>query len=499
MKSCQYLPLIRLRGIHPSLMFLAVLCAAIITMLPAAPSAQAGVTWDAGNNTQWWFDPVNWSNNTLPPDNGSGSATDTQINLGTGAWDLGEGVVYDPNNDPGFAATSGMTFPSGYGAQIIDNLYISRNTPETNLLTIKGDLDILDYPVIGRSSGTDGVATTGQITQMGGVVTVPNDDFQLAGPDTSNAGIGNGTYDYRGGTLDISTVGGSGLRMSHGSTSTNGTTGEPTGASGVARFIMHNPTTGGYVRSDQVSVASFAGIPDGATTIRDPDGVNRGVGIFEYHYENSGTRPFQVTYRLTLNNGFDDNTLGTRSSRLELVLDEAPSIDPNGVPNDIGLFDVDFGGFAGGYINGTGDLDNTFSSADASVVYTQGSTVSAIFGGTRYDWTISYEGEITWSDADNSVVDTISASGDTDIVLIGLGSESIGLPGDFDGDGDVDGGDFIAWQSGDTSNPPPDQTDLNTWLANFPTPAQPAATAVPEPATGVLLCLAGIVLAMRRR
>ena len=484
------------------------LCMTVLAHCFVAPMARGAISWDAQGNSQWWFDPVNWSNDVLPPDNGTGSATDAQINIGTGAWDLGEGVVYDPANDPFFAATGSITFPPGYGAQLIDNLYISRTTTLANLLTIKGDLEFRDGVGIGRSSGVDGVSVLGRVNQVGGIVSIPNDEFDIGAPDTSNAGIGDGIYDYRGGTLDIGNIGGVGLRMSHGSSSTNGVTGDATGASGVAKFIVHNPNSGGYVRSFNVTIASYAGVTaDGGTTVRDPDGVTRGVGIFEFHYENGRTRPFQVQNNLSINNGSFAATGGSRSSRLELVLGEAACSGTACVPNDIGLFDVNFGNIFGGSITGSGDLDGdtienndrVFSNADASAAYRQGDTVSASYGGTRYDWKISYTGDITWTDANSSVVAGISETGGTDIVLIGLGSESVGLAGDFDSDGDVDGNDFLVWQRGGAPGGVT-QANLTAWQTNYGVPVVAAVAAVPEPAS-LLLLSAGLlsVLGLRRR
>jgi len=65
------------------------------------------------------------------------------------------------------------------------------------------------------------------------------------------------------------------------------------------------------------------------------------------------------------------------------------------------------------------------------------------------------------------------------------------LSGDFDFDDDIDGGDFLAWQRGEVSDPP-SASDLADWEASFGTPSPIAAssTAVPEPGTIVLLALA---------
>ena len=63
-----------------------------------------------------------------------------------------------------------------------------------------------------------------------------------------------------------------------------------------------------------------------------------------------------------------------------------------------------------------------------------------------------------------------------------------GLPGDFDFDGDVDGGDFLTWQLGGSGS-----GDLADWQDNYGQALAVAASnaTVPEPTTGVLLLLAG--------
>jgi hypothetical protein len=231
----------------------------------------------------------------------------------------------------------------------------------------------------------------------------------------------------------------------------------------------------------------------------DPDGINRGVATTEFHYENGGTRPIQVAQSLSINNGLQTDTLGTTSSRLDLVLHQAACAGASCVPNNVGLFDVDFDigfGSNGGIVGGLGSMGGTFSSADGSAQYTEGSTVSATFGGVRYDWTISYSGNITWTDADNSVVNTISGplSG-VDVVLMGLGSVSVGIPGDFDNDSDVDGRDFLVWQRNTSVG------NLSDWQTNYGTGTGPltAVTAVPEPGSLALVAAAVLPLLVRRR
>jgi hypothetical protein len=422
-----------------------IFAAAVLTA--AAPTAFGAISWDAEAGSPWWFDPVNWNtngniNNALPPSNGvtPPAMSDAQINIGTGIWDAGEGVVYDPTHDPFFAAAPTLQYPTGsvllpardYGPETIYRLSISRNTTSPNVLTIKsGDLAIESMLVVGRSSGMDGTTTSGKLVQTGGKLSVPTGTLDIAGSDAVNAGVANGLYDYRGGTLDVSALGGIGLRLSTGTTTLNVMTGEPFGAGGVARFVVHNPASGGYIRTFSMNVASFAGIADGVTTIRDPNGTTTGVGIAEFHFENGNTRPIQIAQNLSLNNGLDSTTLGTRSSRLELKLDSAPAVNGSGVPQNLGLFDVDFdpNDFFSGSITGTGSLGKTFNSGDNSINYAEGASVSAQFGSKVYNWAISYKGNITWADVNNSVVSGVTGPGTgTDVVLIGQSSFNVPEP-----------------------------------------------------------------------
>jgi len=71
-----------------------------------------------------------------------------------------------------------------------------------------------------------------------------------------------------------------------------------------------------------------------------------------------------------------------------------------------------------------------------------------------------------------------------------------GQAGDFDGDSDVDGNDFLVWQRGlGTTH---SAATLATWKANFGATATAAAAAVPEPTSIALLLAVGLLLAARR-
>ncbi|HMO85985.1 MAG TPA: hypothetical protein PKC18_13810, partial [Lacipirellulaceae bacterium] len=314
---------------------LRLIAAAALTAAAAllATPTPAAIVWDGEAGTNWWFNPVNWNTNSndnvqLPPSTPI-SGADAQLNAGTGVWDVtGEGVVYDPANDPHFAAASSLVFPTGstmvstpgvnrdYGPETIYRLYVSRNTTNHNLLTIKsGDLVIESTTIIGRSGSSVGNQNEGRVVQTGGSVRLPTIALDLGQREAS--GWGNGVWDYRGGVLEVSLVGGNGLRLSAGGGA---------GAGGTGRFIMRNPASGGYVRTFVLNVAANGG-PGGFGNSANPDGVNTGVGILEFHFENGGTRPFQVEQNLSINNGREsDTTDAVRSSRLALVLNSAPTV-----------------------------------------------------------------------------------------------------------------------------------------------------------------------------
>ncbi len=82
--------------------------------------------------------------------------------------------------------------------------------------------------------------------------------------------------------------------------------------------------------------------------------------------------------------------------------------------------------------------------------------------------------------------------------LYTTGTISIGLPGDFDLDGDVDGRDFLIWQRGGSPSPL-SGGDLADWQANYGVgPLTAASVAVPEPTTAVCALLMALAIAYHR-
>lgn len=95
-------------------------------------------------------------------------------------------------------------------------------------------------------------------------------------------------------------------------------------------------------------------------------------------------------------------------------------------------------------------------------------------------------GVISTSGAEQLVVEVVDVDG-TDFTQVSV--LSAGLTGDFDGDDDVDGSDFLAWQRGFPGTFGP--SDLTDWQNNYgPTPPITAIQGVPEPASLVLTLLA---------
>lgn len=491
--------------------------ALLLTLAWHGGAATAATQFDAGGGTQWWFNPTNWSVDQLPPNNiAVGTVTDAQINLDPNfSGSTGLGVVYDPSPaDPGWTAAMSATYPAGYNAQKIAQLYIGRNTSANPLLTIRGDLQA-DNIQVGRSSGVAGTFTTGRINQLSGkVLVVAGQAFDIGAADTSNPGSGNGIYDYRGGILSVGAEGAANaVRMAHGSTN------DTDGSSGEGRIIIRNPGTPGHVRFGSIAMSSFRGINDSATTSADPNGTTTGVSVFEFHYGNGGTRPIQVAGSVSINNGFHAGFESTTSARLDFRLDSAVTLAVGGTaPINLGLIDVDYStaDFVSGIISGTGTNSGRLSSADGGALLGEGAMVSAIFGTTKYNWQISYHGEITWADVEASVVASVApgaAGSNHDIVLLGHSIETVVVPNnaDFNGDSKVDGADFVIWQrnlgvgtqqtQGDAnSDGMVNAADLDVWRMKFGQPvAVGAAGAVPEPASAALAALACVAAAALRR
>ncbi|MBX3433366.1 MAG: hypothetical protein KF847_08600 [Pirellulales bacterium] len=468
---------------------LVIVAVALLATSALAPAARAAISFDASAGTGWWFDPANWGTHgvgaappyRVPPTSDGTTVTDTNLNNG---WDFaGEGVVYDPDNDPFYLSLTDddyLGFPEGFDRDTIWRLYVTTGAASANnKLTIKsGSLEVVSgasagYVLLGRGGTNPGLK--GVIVQTGGSFRVDNDNMDVG---THQTNPGNGEYHYYGGTLEVglNAAAARGIRLSAGG-------GSGTADSGY--FGMHNGGAAGHVRVHTFTVGSH---------IDSTFGTTQSVSTVEFFATSQGTRPVQVLNNLSINHQDDSGGSGsTRSAVLQLTLAAAPQIDGGGVPINLGLFDV------GGAITGTSQRFYTDSIANDGQLIDEGAIVSATYLGSTYNWTISYSGDISWSDYDNSVVSSITGPGTGgDVVLIGHSSTIVGVPGDVNGDNKVDGTDFLVWQRG--AHP---SGELAAWQTNYGAGlggAGATAAAVPEPAAALLaLAACGALLVVRTR
>jgi hypothetical protein len=458
--------------------------------------AFAATSWDGESATGWWFDPVNWNMNgaaEVPPffaphTNNGTSATDTNIH--NGFDHEAQGVVFDPDNDPFFASLTDADFDHAtednalFDRDTIHRLFITGTAATTdNRFTLKsGTLDVINRGVdrtgsaghvqIGRGGATPGLK--GTMVQTGGSFLVRDDNLDIGNFETSS---GTGIYEYHGGTLEVGleTASSKGLRLGNGGSSSPGA---------LSGYIgVHNNGEAGHIRAWNFVAGAFINTSGSA--------ISNTVSTVEFFADQNGTRPIQVTNSLSINHQDDTAVSGSsRSAVLDLSLDAAPTLLGGGVPISMGLFDV------GNAITGQSGVFYSDSVANGGVAYSEGDLVTATIGSSIYRWTISYTGNINWSDFDNSVVSSIDGPGTgTDIVLIGHNSDvGVGTPGDFDSDGDVDGRDFLVWQRGDSPSPL-SAADLSDWQTNYGSGPLGALAAVPEPST-IISCLGLFIVSL---
>ncbi len=90
--------------------------------------------------------------------------------------------------------------------------------------------------------------------------------------------------------------------------------------------------------------------------------------------------------------------------------------------------------------------------------------------------------------ADVNVIAVRGLTPDSQIDNLGFVLPDVGIAGDFDGDTDVDGDDFLEWQLDQTGR------DLSDWETNYGNGALSASlAAVPEPCAALLLTVGGLL------
>ena len=153
---------------------------------------------------------------------------------------------------------------------------------------------------------------------------------------------------------------------------------------------------------------------------------------------------------------------------------------------DIGLWSVDLGAVG---LKITRDQNTTLACPSGNC------TISAI--GVQSDNDIivgTEEGRLFRLDTTlSNIITPIDGFGRIDDIDF-LNDTGGGTPGDFDGDGDIDGDDFLEWQRVDGT-----PAGLTEWQNNYPTVVLAAGVgAVPEPTAAFLLCAGMTILVTMR-
>jgi hypothetical protein len=362
-----------------------------------------GTTTDPTTTSADWFNKSNWFN---------GGVTGTLAESQTGAPSVVNidcnnatmppiGVLFDPGNDPNTPGGKNSNYTANL-APISGSFYISGiegTVAAPNKLTIDSGTIITGTATIGRDA-------PGILALNGGTFITESGALKIQGSNKTTL-LGSGTFEYHGGNLETA----QGVQLGAGVC----TSGVGKTSSGVGYFVVYNDGADGAILSQ--NGFQFAANTASLGT----------VGIVEFHFDNNtggigGVRPIQTNWNdgnaesgqgiLHLNNNTNS------SARLNLVLNAAPTlIGPleSAAPQNLGLFDETL-------IQGSGTYPKAFYSVDGSTLFTQGATISAVYMDMTYRWTISYSGQINFTDTATSAYNTtgIKATGGDDVVLIGV-------------------------------------------------------------------------------
>jgi hypothetical protein len=396
--------------------------AAVFAAAPKTAHGQIVYEGTGGSSTdpnsasaQSWFNVSNWANISSPPASTTGTLPESYTSGGSVA-DINAnnatmptvGVVFDPADDANTPGGTNTNYTINLQNVPNGTLYVTSlagTVAGPNKLTVESGTIITQTISLGR----DGA---GILAMNGGRIIVDASmKIQSANKTTT---MGSGTFEYHGGT--ISTV--QGYQLAAGECTSGGLYNT---SAGVGAFVVYNDGPDGAILSNNGFIIAANSNNSGTT------------GIVEFHYDlNTGgignTRPIQANWNNTF---FSVNSPGklqilnntNLSSRLNLVLNAAPTLITGVVPQNLGLFEETT-------IAGSGTFPKAFYSVDGSTVFTQGATITATYGSTAYSWTISYSGQINFTSTANSAYNTtgIAATGANDIVLIGLTSAAVPEP-----------------------------------------------------------------------
>jgi hypothetical protein len=375
------------------------------------PKAWAGTSYSSITDGNW-FNATNWGGNPS-------TASDADIFSGQGFDNLTpDGVVYDPVNDPSaatnptFSTLAGQLYlGGGSGSATLANdagkLTVKSGSGAT-ALTVGGTTGL----IIGRpqTSGSSNTSEQAALVMAGGTVTLTAGSIDLSSSNSTAAALAlnqNNTLDYTNtATVNATAKNGSGLRM------------DPVNMAATATYnstlvLRHVAGGTGSINFASVILGADSGIAGTANN------------TVEFHYGGGGVDTVNVGNGLAGNSLKIANIASTTASSggagggkinsfLNLVLDEAPALTPDGRAPDLGLFMLDdsvTGTTANTQAVNTTDPTKEFKFIDGTSL-TEGAIVSSTFGGQTYNWNLYYDGNINGS--------TITGQGTgNDVVLIG--------------------------------------------------------------------------------
>lgn len=384
----------------------------------------------------------------------SGSATlDTDLVLWVGAWPGSVGTI---NQTGGDITTGALTVGR-------DGTGTYNMSGGTWTQTHEDGATANNHLIVGQVGDHNvGRQAVGDFNQTGGVVTVTTGLF-LGDYDNSD-----GTYRISGGTLNVNGTGnhnadpiGAEFEQFIGDVSVGGALAsnarldriDPTGEGDAQGQALD--AKGTFIVSGSAATINIAGNflanPDDKHAFRKddiPGDTNR---------RNSATLGFEI---------FDSS--GTS------LIDVAGVADLDGAVIDMDLM--------GGY---TPAVNTVFDLLEASMFGATGTGTTQNVG-TGTGFSLAPEDVGSWSLA------VVAGAGVQTLQATFLGA--MGLAGDFDQDGDVDGRDFLVWQRN------PAVGNLSDWQANYGMGNLAAIGSVPEPASLTLLGMLGIcAVAVRRK
>ncbi len=310
------------------------------------------------------------------------------------------------------------------------------------------------------NAGTLNIAS-GTISHSGESVTINNGStlqftgsFTLASSRSVTLGIGGGVVDTNGNADTIAGVIG-------------GTSLIKTGA-GTLSLTNGNSFIGGTtVAGGTLLVANTTGSGTGTGYVFvNANATLGGTGAIASGVTNSGTvAPGNFIGTLSVGTNYTQTAIG----KLEIELSSTASHDELAVGGTASLAGTLAVSLLSGFVPAEGDAFEIITASG--------------FGGTTFTTTTlpALTGSLVWN------VDY----GANSVTL------SVTLPGDFDGNGVVDGADYVVWRNGSGS-----AADYDTWRAHFGQTATPAAgasfVAVPEPAGWMMVGVGVAIVAARR-